>query len=191
MKNNDRKEQIVKTAAQLFREKGYNAVSMRDLAKDLGIKAASLYNHISSKEAILAEVILSTARDFTEHIDNTFLEEKSSVKKLEEIIESHIDLTIEKANFVACLNNDWMHLEEKNLNDYIKMRNHYESTLRKIIIKGMNLHEIEPQNPELILFSLLSTLRTLYLWYPKNKHIEKSVLSKELKNNLLKGIITI
>ena len=56
MKGITRKEEIVKTAAKLFKEKGYSAVTMRDLATAMGIKAASLYNHINSKQEILKEM---------------------------------------------------------------------------------------------------------------------------------------
>ncbi|MBT8253717.1 MAG: TetR/AcrR family transcriptional regulator, partial [Bacteroidia bacterium] len=45
MKSETRKEEIIRIAARLFKEKGYSAVTMRDLAKAMGIKAASLYNH--------------------------------------------------------------------------------------------------------------------------------------------------
>ena len=48
-----RKEEIIVTAAKLFKEKGFSAVTMRDIAKSVGIKAASLYNHINSKEELL------------------------------------------------------------------------------------------------------------------------------------------
>jgi len=49
-----RKQEIIETAKTLFRERGYKSVSMRDLAKVIDFKAASLYNHISSKEEIFS-----------------------------------------------------------------------------------------------------------------------------------------
>ena len=52
MKTNDRKSEIINVSAKLFRQKGYSAVTMRDIATVLDIKAASLYNHIKSKQEI-------------------------------------------------------------------------------------------------------------------------------------------
>ena len=59
MKPETRKQEIIQTAAKLFKEKGYSAVTMRDLASAMGMKAASLYNHINSKQQILKEIIIS------------------------------------------------------------------------------------------------------------------------------------
>ena len=48
-----RKLEIITIASALFKDKGFSAVTMRDIAKAMGIKAASLYNHIKNKEEII------------------------------------------------------------------------------------------------------------------------------------------
>ena len=58
MKITDRKTEIISVAAKLFKEKGYSAVTMRDIAQAMDIKAASLYNHIKSKQEILVLIII-------------------------------------------------------------------------------------------------------------------------------------
>ncbi|NND10648.1 MAG: helix-turn-helix transcriptional regulator, partial [Flavobacteriaceae bacterium] len=65
MKPETRKQEIINTSAKLFKEKGFSAVTMRDLAQAMGIKAASLYNHINSKQEILTNIIISIAEEFT------------------------------------------------------------------------------------------------------------------------------
>ena len=51
-----KKQLILEAAARLFRDKGYAATSMRDLARAVDLKASSLYNHIGSKEEILQNI---------------------------------------------------------------------------------------------------------------------------------------
>ena len=51
------KEKILNSSLNLFSTKGYNAVSVRDIASDVGIKASSLYNHFENKQNILDELI--------------------------------------------------------------------------------------------------------------------------------------
>ena len=59
---------ILSTSAKLFRERGYSATSMRDIANAVGIKAASLYNHISSKQDILKDLLMHIANSFVDGI---------------------------------------------------------------------------------------------------------------------------
>lgn len=51
------KEKILNAALTLFSEKGYNAVSVRHIAAEVGIKASSLYNHFENKQDILHELV--------------------------------------------------------------------------------------------------------------------------------------
>jgi len=122
MKPESRKQEIIQSAAILFKEKGYSAVTMRDLAKAMGIKAASLYNHIQSKQEILSSIIINLAEEFTNGMDEIVASDIETIQKLENIISLHIDVTLRNADGLASLNNDWMHLEEENLKYFEKMR---------------------------------------------------------------------
>ena len=86
----DRKSEIRLTAKKLFKERGYAATSMRDLAKEVGIEAASLYNHLSSKEELLNEMCFDIADQFFLAFNAAILEEKNPSKKLKAAIKAHI-----------------------------------------------------------------------------------------------------
>ena len=85
-KNLSRKDVIVSKAATLFREKGYKAASMRDLAEAVGVEAASLYNHIKSKSELLHELVFSVANKFVIKVDEIESEPISSLQKMEKIL---------------------------------------------------------------------------------------------------------
>lgn len=187
MKNETRKDEIIVTAARLFKEKGYSAVTMRDLASTMGIKAASLYNHINSKQDILKAIIISIAEEFTEGMSKIINSETSSIKKLESIVALHVNITSINTNGMASLNNDWMHLED-HLEYYLKLRNDYETNFLNIIKDGITSNEIKNNNPEIIMFSMLSTLRSLYLWIPKKEDLNAEDLAYNLSEILIEGI---
>lgn len=189
MKNNieTRKEEIIRVAAKLFKEKGYSAVTMRDLASAMGIKAASLYNHINSKQQILKEIIISLAEEFTQGLQDIQKSNKSNIDKLKDIVKLHVNITSQNTYGMASLNNDWMHLEEK-LEYYLQLRSNYEDEFRNIIVQGVHSEEIINDNVEIILFSMLSTLRSLYLWIPKKEDLNPEELSQQLSQVLINGI---
>lgn len=189
MKPSDRKTEIITIAAQLFKEKGYSAVTMRDIAQAMNIKAASLYNHIKSKQEILMLIIIEIAEEFTNTILQIVNSDETTIRKLEKVIQLHIDITLRNSDALACLNNDWMHLADAELTYFIKMREQYEEHFRAIINQGITNNEIKNLNVEVIIFSTLSTLRTLYIWYGKKKSLNPSILKSHMIEVLLKGII--
>ena len=187
MKQETRKEQIIKISAKLFKEKGYSAVTMRDIAKAMGIKASSLYNHINSKQDLLTEIIISLAEDFTNGMEVIKRSDINNIEKLKKIISLHVNITIKSTYGMSSLNNDWMHLEEK-LDYYLQLRENYEENFRQIILNGINKGEIINENPEVMLFSILSTLRSLHLWIPKKEDLKPQDLSHNLSAILINGV---
>src|SRR5947208_1572116 len=96
-----RKDQITQIAQNKFREKGYRAVSMRELADEVGIEAASFYNHFASKESILKEICFRMADEFFNELEKVIVEEKNFDKQLTKAITSHIKVITENTDASA------------------------------------------------------------------------------------------
>lgn len=64
MKQEDTNQKIIDKALELFAAHGYDAVSVGEIAKAVGIKAPSLYNHYPSKQAIFDAIVESTAKQY-------------------------------------------------------------------------------------------------------------------------------
>ena len=69
MKQEDTKNKILKKALELFSSKGYDSVSVGEIAKAVGIKAPSLYNHYPSKQAIFDAIVEDTAMQYEKYTD--------------------------------------------------------------------------------------------------------------------------
>lgn len=160
---------------------------MRDLAAAMGIKAASLYNHITSKQEILKAIIVSLAQEFTHEMTIIKASDLGAIEKLKLIVALHVEITVKNTYGMACLNNDWMHLEEQ-LEYYLQLRKQYEQDFIDIIKSGIASDEIMDSNAEIIMFSILSTLRSLYLWIPKKEAVNANDLAETLSKVLINGI---
>jgi hypothetical protein len=187
LKQETRKEEIIRIAAKLFKEKGYSAVTMRDLASVMGIKAASLYNHINSKRDILDAIIITLAEEFTNGMKLIQASNESCADKLNKVIQLHVRISSQNIYGMASLNNDWMHLDEK-LDYYQKLRIDYEDDFKSILKSGIESGEIVDAKPDVMMFSILTTLRSLYIWIPKKEDLNLEELSNTLSQILIKGI---
>ncbi|MFK7946795.1 MAG: TetR/AcrR family transcriptional regulator [Saprospiraceae bacterium] len=186
-----RKEEIKKAAARLFRKRGYKATSMRDIAEAVGIKAASIYNHIKSKQELLSGLLMEIATIFTkemELIQNTSLDAQ---KKLERLIALHVKLTIEYTDAIALIAGEWVHLEEHEKQQYITLRDSYENQFTAIIEQGKSEGLFKNIETEIILFSTLSTLRWLYSWYSRNRSFNPIDLEQQITECLMNGFLVI
>lgn len=70
MKQDDTKREIIEKALELFAERGYDAVSVGEIAAAVGIKAPSLYNHYKNKQAIFEAIVEDTAARYERDTDN-------------------------------------------------------------------------------------------------------------------------
>ena len=184
-----RKEEILQTTSDLFNLKGFAAVSMRDIAKEVGIKPASIYHHVASKQEILSEIIMSIAQEFMNGIEKISNSTQTPITKLEAIIDLHVDLSIKYLSGMGCLNSEWIHLDDVNRKSFINMRGEYEERFRYIIVEGIKNGSLNDHNVEAILFSILSTLRNLFVWHIRKDKMKPSELKKQMKLILLKGIV--
>ncbi len=183
-----KRQEISNCAARLFRKKGYKATSMRDIAEAMNMKAASLYNHISSKEELFSELLLKMATLFTIGMEEIAQSSLSTADKLERLIALHVKLTVEHTDAISLISGEWVHLPESSAAEYLKHRDSYEKEFRTIIDQGKKEGIYKDIDTDIILFSLLSTLRGLYSWYSKNKDYNSIELERQMINCLTHGI---
>ena len=88
----NRKEQILSEASKLFREKGYAATTMRDIATAMNIEAASLYHHIKSKEEILEVICFGMGEKFITALQDVNDIYFNAEQKLRMAIQNHVEI---------------------------------------------------------------------------------------------------
>lgn len=184
----NRRQIILDEAAELFRERGYRATSMRDLAEKVGIEAASLYNHISSKQQLLCELLMQIAELFTEGMQKIDSLAISPTDKLNKLISLHVRLTVEHTKPIGLLTGEWIHLEDPVQGEFLKLRKNYENRFVAILKAGMDKNEIVSVDPHIAMFSILSTLHGLQSWYRRNRDMTFQELEEAMQQCLLKGL---
>lgn len=183
-----KRQLIISEAARLFKEKGFGGATMRDLAERVGIEAASMYNHIRSKDEILEEICFGIGRKYDEQLNEIEAKNISYPEKIEAIIAFHIQMIIEDGNAVSVLNNDWKFLNSEKMVAFKSMRNEYEKHLAEIIRVGMEKGAFKKVNVSVALFTILSSLRWVELWYKPSRGVTKEDLAKDISAILMNGV---
>lgn len=187
-KAKSRRAEILSCAAKLFREKGYQATSMRDIAKAVGIQGASLYNHIEGKQDLLEDLLMFIANLFTKEMNEINKSTLAPLDKIKRLIGLHVRYTAEHTDAISIITSEWMHLEEPTLSKYLALRVSYEKKFENIVAQCIKDGVFEEVNTKVAVFSILSTLRWLYSWYSKQKKINPVELEQQIIHCLLTGL---
>jgi AcrR family transcriptional regulator len=187
-KNTTKKEIIIEKAARLFREKGFGAASMRDLAETVGVEAASLYNHIQSKSEILQAICFKVANEFISHLETIEMSSEPTLKKMETIIRLHIRMMLEQYEFVYISDHEWRHLPEPYLSNFLNQRRSYRKRLGDIIEDGINKNEMKNIEPYVAVLTILSAISGIESWQRSRKSTSAETLEANMVKYLIEGL---
>ena len=96
MKQEDTKQKILDKALELFSAQGYDSVSVGQIAKAVGIKAPSLYNHFPSKQAIFDAIVASTAAQYEADTDQINIHVQNAAQDIPAFTEITADALFER-----------------------------------------------------------------------------------------------
>jgi AcrR family transcriptional regulator len=95
------RDQILRTAADLFRERGYRASTLDDIARRLGMSKASLYAYFRAKEAMLAAISRETIEGFTRELGLVLSSHLPPDEKLRRVVRQHVRFVIANRSFLT------------------------------------------------------------------------------------------
>ena len=188
-RNGTRKDVIIAKAAKLFREKGFSATSMRDLAEHVGVEAASLYNHISSKAEILQEICFKTANNFMSHIEEVDANpNKTAIEKIQEILRFHIRQMLDNYEEVYVSDREWKHLTDPYLSNMQSQRRAYRQRIALVIEEGIRKGEIKPIDAPTAVLIMLHAVSGIESWHRSKKKIPGELLEDNMVQILVDGL---
>ena len=183
-----RKEQILQTAQNMFKERGFTAASMREIAKTVGIEPPSLYSHYKSKYEMLQQICFKIANDFFEVLDPIQNSVANPVDKLKLAAAAHINVIINNLEASAVFFNEWKHLKEPRLAEFLEMRNRYEDGFRQIVREGITLCEFKNLDIDFTVRLIFSVLNGVHEWYKKSGSVSPDEVGERLSDFILNGL---
>ena len=167
-----RREEIVEVAAHVFRDHGFEAATLRDVAAAMGTDRASLYYYFGSKEELLQEIVRQAlGRDIA--TAQAVKRSRASTKdKIAALIEAmvkgydanypHMHVYIEDLGRISRQDSEWS-------TDVIARTREYESIVHSILTKGQRDGTLRKDLPvELSALALFGMVNWMHRWYRPN-----------------------
>ncbi len=182
------KQKIKKAATDLFFKKGYDAASIRELAKSVGLKPSSLYSHYKSKQDILTAICIDYMKELVQGIEGVHNLRRTAYAQLVKFLEFYTRFQIDHWNATYLVQYEHKHMNLKNQEQFRNLRKTFEQYLVKIIRKGIRSKRFCKIDPEIILNIILSSMKWRHN-SPKKLKRAFEENQNELFHILLKGII--
>ncbi|MGB3618592.1 MAG: TetR/AcrR family transcriptional regulator [Catalinimonas sp.] len=182
------KLRLERKATELFRERGYAATTMRDLARRVGVEAASLYAHVRSKEELLRKICFDMADRFFAALDTAEAPGLAPAEQLRRYVTAHVSVITGHPAPAAVFLHEWRHLSEPSLTDFRALRDRYEERFRAVITAGVEAGAFRAVDPKFTTLTVLSALNWTYQWYRPDGAMSSEQIAAQLYDLLLRGL---
>jgi len=149
----------------LFAEQGYAAVSMRQIASQVGIQAGAIYNHFDTKQALLRNLLMRHMHDLLAASEANIETEFPPVQALERFVRFHIRYHIDKADEVFIAYMELRNLEPDNFREIQVLRQRYERQLRDILRAGSQNNNFKVKDTPVTAMAILAMLTGVNTWF--------------------------
>ena len=102
-----RRDQILATAAELFAARGFHGVSVADLGAACGISGPALYKHFPSKDAMLAEMLVSISEELLEVGRRRVADAPDPTSAVAALVDWHVEFALRDRSLIVVQDRDW------------------------------------------------------------------------------------
>ncbi|MFZ5645919.1 MAG: TetR family transcriptional regulator [Bacillota bacterium] len=180
-------QEIVKAAAKVFKEKGYHAATVQDIAREVGMLKGSLYYHIQSKEQLLTEVIICAVNVLNEGLSKVLASDLTAEEKLKKAILFHLQAYLGNEELPVYYN-EITKLPpgpQEKLNAAIK---EYEDMWMKVLQAGAGTAFRDDLPARIMLQSIFGMCNWAHRWYRQDGSLSPSEIGEIFCKMALDGI---
>jgi AcrR family transcriptional regulator len=137
----NRRAALVRASAKLFRNKGFKATTVRDIAAAVGMSSGSPFYHFANKEEILKAVMEQGLRQGLELTTHALAQAHTAAEEFRILVQTHYGILHHPgSDFIAVMIYEWRQLPDSHKRDIIALKDRYDGlwhhTLSRLIQQG-------------------------------------------------------
>ncbi|MEC1697385.1 TetR/AcrR family transcriptional regulator [Schinkia azotoformans] len=189
-KTEKKRIEMLRSAAKIVKEKGYDRATMDDIAAELLMTKGSLYYYFDSKEQLVFqchELIFNEAITVMEEISRMDLPAHA---KIEKAIITHIKFLInERDMFNMIIQPEQLFIEENHLRSVLEQREKITSIIDRIIEEGLSKGEFSVSDPKMARMMILGAMNWIQTWYSTDGKYSEKEIANIYSNSLIKLLL--
>lgn len=164
-KRGQRVQQILTTAAELFGERGYDAVNLEDVAERLDVTKGSLYYYFASKDELVTAAIESLGNQWTAQLEDVAASQSgSAAERLRKLVHEHTSIAVRDypaALQIFLVPRAWPEPQSARIKD---LRKRHDHVFRSVIQEGLDAGEFAVVNVDTTLQCMHAAMSQAPLW---------------------------
>ncbi|GAA3137575.1 TetR/AcrR family transcriptional regulator [Nonomuraea sp. NPDC049419] len=188
----ERRDHLVKLAAELFARKGFQATTVREIANEAGILSGSLYHHFDSKETIVDEVLSTFLDDLLARYRAALDSGPDPRAVLEEMVRIGFGTLEPHRSAITVMQNDWNYLRQfERFNYLVKAEDEVEQIWVSQIKAGQAAGLLRADvDPKLTYRMIRDTIWVAVRWFRPGGRLNTAGLAEHYITVLFDGIAT-
>ena len=182
-----RRGQLIRESARLFRQKGFEATSVRDIAAATGLQSGSWVYHFKTKQDILAAVMEEGLQRALERIEAIGRDQLPPREQFRALLRAHLDTILAPGqDFIPVLLYEWRSLEAKSRPRVVALQRRYEAVWEKVIAQLRRSGDwVQPTRVDRLL--MFGALNWMAHWYRPDGPFDVSELADEAERFFLRS----
>jgi TetR/AcrR family transcriptional regulator, cholesterol catabolism regulator len=188
----ERRDHLVKLAAELFARKGFQATTVREIAEEAGILSGSLYHHFDSKETIVDEVLSTFLDDLIARYRAALETGGDPRTVLSEMVRIGFGTLEPHRAAITVMQNDWNYLRQfERFNYLVKAEEEVEQMWVAQIKAGQGVGLFRPDvDPKLTYRMIRDTIWVAVRWFRPDGRLNTTGLAEHYITVLFDGLAT-
>ena len=169
---------IKQAALVLFARHGFAAVTMRQIAANVGVQAGAIYNYTPDKQALLFDLLHGHMADLLSKWA-TELVPANPIAAIDHFVAFHLDFHIKRPELVFISYMELRNLSEENFNAIVEQRRIYEKIIYNLILSGVVSGDFLVPDPKITSLALIALLTGPVDWFREDGRLTSDELTRQ------------
>lgn len=182
-----RQAEILRHAAEVFCDKGYDAASMRDLARATGMSLAGLYHYFESKEKLLYQIQRQSFVSVLEQLREKLAGERDPEQRIRIFLRNHLEYFLANQKAMKVMSHEATALQGDWAKEVRAVKRDYYNACLALVDELKRQRGLEFES-RIAVLSLFGMVNWIYTWHNPRTDADASALAQQMGDIFLQGI---